>query len=153
MSKGKRILESFVHLTYLYIFLIIKFIAFISYNKAASSIEKLKADSKGDKNKIVKSQPLKSSSEKHYWIAFAKFLKKCDKLPAVAFTLSRSKCDRNAEYLMSIDLTTQLEKNYISYYFKSSIGTLKEEDQNLPQVWIFFPLVVNFITDIIILIN
>ena len=118
--------------------LISRFITIVStsYNRAASSIEKLKADGKGgDKNKIVKANPLKPAFEKHYWIAFAKFLKKCDKLPAVAFTLSRSKCDRNAEYLMSIDLTTQTEKDYISYYFRSSIGTLKEEDRNLPQVW------------------
>ncbi len=77
---------------------------------------------------------LKASSEKHYWIAFAKFLKKYDKLPVVAFTLSRSKCDRNAELLLSVDLTTQSEKDYINYYFNECIRTLKEEDRDLPQV-------------------
>lgn len=132
---GKKIINWF----YIFYFFNYK-IHFFSYAKAQSSLETEKVDVKVDKSKIVKYKPLKSTSEKHYWIGFAKFLKKCDKLPAVAFTLSRSKCDRNAEYLMSIDLTTQAEKDYISYNFKSAISTLKKEDQNLPQVSIFFPV-------------
>lgn len=79
-------------------------------------------------------------SEKTYWEAFAKFLQKYEKLPVVAFTLSRNKCDRNAEFLKSIDFTTNEEKNYIKYCFKQSIKTLKVEDQELPQVLFFLIL-------------
>jgi len=89
--------------------------------------EKLKA--------VRKVAPLKATGEKPYWISFAKYLKKYDKLPVVAFTLSRAKCDRNADLLTSIDLTTQDEKNYINHFFNESVRTLKEEDRNLPQVY------------------
>ena len=88
-----------------------------------------------DKIKSIKKlAPLRSGGEKHYWISFAKYLKKYDKLPVVAFTLSRAKCDRNADQLTSIDLTTLEEKNFINHFFNESIRTLKEEDRNLPQV-------------------
>ena len=89
-----------------------------------------------DKVKSIKKlAPLRGSGEKQYWISFAKYLKKYDKLPVVAFTLSRAKCDRNADLLTSIDLTTGEEKSFISHFFNESIHTLKEEDQNLPQVY------------------
>lgn len=100
--------------------------------------------SKNERKKVpLKLMPLKSGAvEKSYWISFAKYLKKYDKLPVVAFTLSRAKCDRDADFLMSVDLTTQKEKNYISYFFKECINTLKEEDRLLPQV---FPTVIYFV--------
>lgn len=109
-------------------------ICHFSYYKARASLEKTK--SKADKTKGPKKVlPLKPASEAQYWITFVRYLKKYDKLPVVAFTLSRAKCDRNADMLAAIDLTTQEEKNYISYYFKESVNILKEEDRELPQVF------------------
>lgn len=100
-----------------------------------------------DKVKSIKKvAPLKSSGEKQYWISFAKYLKKYDKLPIVAFTLSRAKCDRNADLLTSIDLTTEEEKGFINHFFNESINTLKEEDRNLPQVHRMEKTQISFIT-------
>ncbi|XP_065206278.1 superkiller complex protein 2 [Planococcus citri] len=110
------------------------------YTKAVESKAKKNAavKTKGDKDnksKMIKTPaPRIMKSEKTYWEAFARFLQKYEKLPVVAFTLSRSKCDRNAEFLMSIDFTTNEEKNYIKYSFNQSIKTLKKEDQDLPQI-------------------
>lgn len=119
--------------------ILISFLFFsIRYLKAVENKTKLiaKEKAKGDKSKVVKKPEFKKplKSEKTYWEAFAHFLQKYEKLPIVAFTLSRAKCDRNAEYLMSIDFTTEKEKSYINLCFNESIKTLKPEDRDLPQV-------------------
>lgn len=68
------------------------------------------------------------------WVALLEHLLKNDKLPVVAFTLSRKRCDQNAESLLSLDLTTSKEKSHIRHFFHQSIQRLKEPDQKLPQV-------------------
>ncbi|KAL0869185.1 hypothetical protein ABMA27_007468 [Loxostege sticticalis] len=68
------------------------------------------------------------------WVAFIDHLKQKDKLPVVAFTLSRNRCDQNAENLMSVDLTTAKEKSHIKSFFQRCLQRLKEPDRRLPQV-------------------
>jgi len=46
-----------------------------------------------------------------------------DKLPVVAFTLSRQRCDQNANILTSLDLTTSMEKTEIHHFIQ--VLTLK----------------------------
>lgn len=108
-----------------------RYLKAVENKEKSKDLEKAKKDKRGP-IKPAPRQPMKS--EKQYWEAFALFLQKYEKLPVVAFTLSRNKCDRNAEFLVSIDFTTSDEKSYINYCFNQSIKTLKPEDQNLPQV-------------------
>ncbi|XP_063831458.1 superkiller complex protein 2 [Ostrinia nubilalis] len=68
------------------------------------------------------------------WVAFIDHLRQKDKLPVVAFTLSRNRCDQNAENLMSVDLTTGKEKSHIKSFFQRCLQRLKEPDRRLPQV-------------------
>ncbi|XP_054261713.1 SKI2 subunit of superkiller complex protein [Macrosteles quadrilineatus] len=77
--------------------------------------------------------------EKQLWEGLIEFLSERDhtgkdKLPVVAFTLSRNRCDTNADLLSNVDLTSKEEKHYIYKFFKQSISRLKEEDQKLPQI-------------------
>ncbi|XP_026314967.1 helicase SKI2W [Hyposmocoma kahamanoa] len=73
-------------------------------------------------------------AEQTMWVAFIDHLRLHDKLPVVAFTLSRNRCDQNAENLMSVDLTTAKEKSHIKSFFQRCLQRLKEPDRKLPQV-------------------
>ncbi|CAB3248994.1 unnamed protein product [Arctia plantaginis] len=73
-------------------------------------------------------------AEQTMWVAFIDHLKQKEKLPVVAFTLSRNRCDQNAENLMSVDLTTAKEKGHIRSFFQKCLQRLKEPDRRLPQV-------------------
>ncbi|XP_075982834.1 superkiller complex helicase subunit twister [Anticarsia gemmatalis] len=77
---------------------------------------------------------LNPKAEQTMWVAFIDHLKQKDKLPVVAFTLSRNRCDQNAENLMSVDLTTAKEKGHIRSFFQKCLQRLKEPDRRLPQV-------------------
>ncbi|KAK6638723.1 hypothetical protein RUM43_006990 [Polyplax serrata] len=68
------------------------------------------------------------------WVALIEHLQKFDKLPMVAFVLSRKRCDACAESLASTDLTTAKEKFHVRRFFYQSIQRLKEPDRQLPQV-------------------
>lgn len=61
-------------------------------------------------------------------------LKRNNRLPVVAFTLSRNRCDSNAEALRSCDLTDAREKFKIHSFFQVCLNKLKPEDRELPQV-------------------
>ena len=61
-------------------------------------------------------------------------LEQKEKLPVVAFTFSRDRCNGNADSLASLDLTTSTEKHEIDSFFHKSIQLLKGSDQSLPQV-------------------
>lgn len=67
-------------------------------------------------------------------MTLVKMLQKKDKLPVVAFTFSRARCDSNADSLTTLDLTTSAEKHFIHSFFMASIGRLKGTDKELPQV-------------------
>ncbi|GBP54350.1 Helicase SKI2W [Eumeta japonica] len=104
--------------------------------------------------------------EQAMWISFVHHLKENDKLPVVAFTLSRNRveinalqgyvvanscemnsynkldtpkrCDQNAANLLSLNLTTAVEKCFIRNFLQKCLQKLKESDRSLPQVKILF---------------
>ena len=61
-------------------------------------------------------------------------LRKKEKLPVVAFTFSRKRCDDNADQLGNLDLTTSTEKSVIHVFIQKAIARLKGSDRQLPQV-------------------
>ena len=73
--------------------------------------------------------------DKNVWLVH--MLEKKDELPVVAFTLSRNRCNDNADSLSSLNLTTTTEKSEIHVFFKKSISLLKGSDQKLPQVCMY----------------
>lgn len=72
-------------------------------------------------------------------------LQKKDKLPVVAFTFSRARCDSNADSLTTLDLTTSAEKHFIHTFVRASIDRLKGTDKELPQVNRVLSLAVVFV--------
>ncbi|XP_055695170.1 SKI2 subunit of superkiller complex protein [Lutzomyia longipalpis] len=77
---------------------------------------------------------LTPNQEKTMWEKLVGYLRKTDKLPVVAFTLSRKRCDMNAESMRGCDLCTNKEKGIINDFFKRCLQTLKPPDRALPQV-------------------
>ena len=77
-----------------------------------------------------------AAQDKNLLIALLDHLKKNEKLPVVAFTFSRNRCDQNASLLSSVDLVTAEEKGRIHQFFQKCISRLKGSDQKLPQVTI-----------------
>lgn len=96
--------------------------------KEASAIKLAKNVSKSSNHQFNLKQ------EQTLWIGLVDHLKKNDNLPVVAFTLSRNRCDNNANALMSCDLTTAREKYFITSFFQSCLLRLKAPDRILPQV-------------------
>ncbi|XP_011306094.1 helicase SKI2W [Fopius arisanus] len=94
------------------------------------------AKTKNNKNAPManKRQHLSPAQEKTMWEAFIAYLREQDKLPVVIFTLSRNRCDANADALVSVNLTTETEKGHVRAFFKKCIKRLNESDQQLPQV-------------------
>ena len=65
------------------------------------------------KDKIKKPQQrFNPKQDQLLWVGLIDFLKRNDKLPVVAFTLSRNRCDRNVQTLASVDLCTNKEAGY-----------------------------------------
>lgn len=77
---------------------------------------------------------MNAKQELNLWVGLLDHLKRNDKLPVVAFTLSRNRCDRNLQALSSSDLCTAKEAAHNYHFFQKCIGQLKEEDRTLPQV-------------------
>lgn len=96
--------------------------------KQTQKNQKAKYGSKEGKTHLTPKQ------EATIWTVFVAQLRKENKLPAVAFTLSRHRCDQNARNLTTVDLTTKSEKSSILRFFNKSIQNLKEPDKTLPQV-------------------
>ncbi len=62
-------------------------------------------------------------------------LQKINKLPIVAFTFSRKRCDDNANGLSALDLLpTSQKKSEVHVFLQKSIARLKGSDSKLPQV-------------------
>uniref|UniRef100_A0A1A9VM29 Helicase SKI2W n=1 Tax=Glossina austeni TaxID=7395 RepID=A0A1A9VM29_GLOAU len=91
-----------------------------------------KSKSGGSGSKIVQNTSLKQ--DQNTWIGLVDFLKRNDKMPVVAFTLSRNRCDINAQMLQSIDLNTAREKGSVEIFFQQCLAKLKPPDRVLPQV-------------------
>lgn len=74
------------------------------YDKAVERKEAMQSKTKrmgGGGGSGPKNQATTPKQDQNTWIGLIDFLKRNDKLPVVAFTLSRNRCDRNA--LVSID--------------------------------------------------
>lgn len=80
------------------------------------------------------SSHLNPKQEQTMWVGLIDHLKRNNRLPVVAFTLSRNRCDSNAEALKSCDLTNAREKFKIHSFFQMCLQKLKSEDRELPQV-------------------
>lgn len=76
---------------------------------------------------------LNPKQESTMWVALVEHLLANDELPVVAFTLSRKRCDLNANALDK-DLTDAREKSRIRNFFKQSVARLNQSDRQLPQV-------------------
>ena len=63
--------------------------------------------------------------------------------PAIIFAFSKKDCENNALSLAKMDLTTEDEKEVIEKIFKNAISTLSDEDQQLPQIKMMLPLLMN----------
>uniref|UniRef100_A0AAG5CTW2 Helicase SKI2W n=1 Tax=Anopheles atroparvus TaxID=41427 RepID=A0AAG5CTW2_ANOAO len=72
--------------------------------------------------------------EQTLWVGLIDHLQRKEKLPVVAFTLSRNRCDNNADALSSCDLTTAREKYAITNFFQQCVQRLIPADRVLPQV-------------------
>ena len=72
--------------------------------------------------------------DRNIWLAVIQMLKKKEQLPVVAFTLSKKKCDANADMVRSSDLVTATERSHITSFFNKSMSKLKGSDRELPQV-------------------
>ncbi|XP_037948135.1 helicase SKI2W-like [Teleopsis dalmanni] len=79
---------------------------------------------------------LNPKQETRIWIGIIEFLKRHNKMPVVAFTLSRNRCDQNAQNLTSVDLNTASEKGAVHKFFQQCLTKLKPPDRKLPQVLI-----------------
>lgn len=104
------------------------------YNEALAAKKSRENDYKKNFGPKGGKQYMNPKAEQTMWVAFIDHLKQNDKLPIVAFTLSRNRCDQNAENLMSVDLTTAKEKSHIRSFFQRCLQRLKEPDRKLPQV-------------------
>lgn len=82
----------------------------------------------------VSNVPMSAKQEQQLWIGLLDHLKRNDKLPIVAFTLSRKRCDANLRALQSCDLCTAKEAHYIHVFFQKCLMKLKPEDRDIPQV-------------------
>lgn len=77
---------------------------------------------------------LGSKQDQNLWVGLIDFLKRNNKMPVVAFTLSRKRCDTNAFALLSCDLNTAREKGAVQKFFQQCLMKLKPPDRMLPQV-------------------
>ena len=82
-----------------------------------------------------------NNQDKNVWLSLINMLQKEDKLPVVAFTFSRQRCNEYADALTTLDLTTTNEKSEFRVFFQKSISLLKGSDQQLPQVGMYICLV------------
>lgn len=73
--------------------------------------------------------------ERNIWLSLVGALQKKDKLPIIAFTFSRKRCDENANSLNNLDLLcNSAERSEVHVFFQKSMMRLKGSDKNLPQV-------------------
>uniref|UniRef100_A0A1I8PA25 Helicase SKI2W n=1 Tax=Stomoxys calcitrans TaxID=35570 RepID=A0A1I8PA25_STOCA len=101
----------------------------VEKKKAAQSKTKQGGGGSGPKH-----QTSTPKQDQNTWIGLIDFLKRNDLMPVVAFTLSRNRCDMNAQALTSIDLNTAREKGSVEIFFQQCLSKLKPPDRELPQV-------------------
>ncbi|XP_030563898.1 helicase SKI2W [Drosophila novamexicana] len=101
-----------------------------NYEKAVERKKEMQSKSKaGGPKKYVSSK-----QDQCTWIGLIDFLKRNNKMPVVAFTLSRNRCDANVASLQSVDLNTAVEKGAVQKFFLQCLAKLKPPDRTIPQV-------------------
>ncbi|KAJ6639246.1 Helicase SKI2W [Pseudolycoriella hygida] len=111
--------------------------AIASKEKDTKPAEAAKKDPRrgGGKTRISKPNTHnQSNKDQNLWVGLIDHLEKHKKLPVVAFTLSRNRCDRNLQALQSVDLCTTSEAYHIQSFFQKCLQKLKPEDRNIPQI-------------------
>ncbi|XP_077238807.1 RNA helicase, ATP-dependent, SK12/DOB1 protein isoform X2 [Tasmannia lanceolata] len=73
-------------------------------------------------------------SEASLWLLLINKLAKKSFLPVVIFCFSKNRCDKSADNLPGIDLTSSSEKSGIRVFCDKAFSRLKGSDRNLPQV-------------------
>ncbi|KAK0182702.1 hypothetical protein PV327_000812 [Microctonus hyperodae] len=105
-----------------------------NWYKAKALKEPKKTKTGGEMKKDNRRIQLTPKQEKTMWEALIAHLREFKKLPVVIFTLSRNRCDTNADALTGVDLTTETEKGHVRSFFKKCIKRLNEVDRELPQI-------------------
>ncbi|EDV94990.1 helicase SKI2W [Drosophila grimshawi] len=101
-----------------------------NYEKAVERKKEMQGKSKGGGPKNYVS----GKQDQSTWIGMIDFLKRNNKMPVVAFTLSRNRCDANVAALQSVDLNTEKEKGAVQKFFLQCLAKLKPPDRTIPQV-------------------
>ncbi|KAH7404973.1 hypothetical protein KP509_15G051600 [Ceratopteris richardii] len=73
-------------------------------------------------------------SEASQWYSLIKNLSGKGFLPVVVFCFSKNRCDKSADSLTAIDLTSTSEKNEIRVFCNKGFSRLRGSDRQLPQV-------------------
>ncbi|KAL5580835.1 hypothetical protein UlMin_013277 [Ulmus minor] len=73
-------------------------------------------------------------SDASLWLSLINNLSKKSLLPVVIFCFSKNRCDKSADSMTAIDLTSSSEKSEIRVFCDKAFSRLKGSDRNLPQV-------------------
>ncbi|KNA05993.1 hypothetical protein SOVF_185190, partial [Spinacia oleracea] len=73
-------------------------------------------------------------SDASLWLQLVNKLLKKSLLPVIIFCFSKNRCDRSADSMTSIDLTSSSEKSEIRVFCDKAFSRLKGSDRNLPQI-------------------
>lgn len=73
-------------------------------------------------------------SEASLWLLLINKLTKLSLLPVVIFCFSKNRCDKSADHMNGVDLTSTSEKSDIRIFCDKAFSRLKGSDRNLPQV-------------------
>ncbi|KAL8092228.1 DExH-box ATP-dependent RNA helicase DExH11 [Apium graveolens] len=73
-------------------------------------------------------------SEASLWLLLINKLTKLSLLPVVIFCFSKNRCDKSADHMNGVDLTSSSEKSDIRIFCDKAFSRLKGSDRNLPQV-------------------
>lgn len=73
-------------------------------------------------------------SDASLWLQLVNKLSKKSLLPVIIFCFSKNRCDRSADSMTSVDLTSGSEKSEIRVFCNKAFSRLKGSDRNLPQI-------------------
>ncbi|XAR60693.1 RNA helicase [Bertholletia excelsa] len=73
-------------------------------------------------------------SEASIWSTLVNKLSKKSMLPVIIFCFSKNRCDKSADNMTGVDLTSSSEKSEIRVFCDKAFSRLKGSDRNLPQV-------------------
>ncbi|BFF91512.1 helicase SKI2W [Drosophila madeirensis] len=107
-----------------------------NYEKAVERKKEMQGKSKGGAGASGAKNYVNAKQEQYTWIGLIDFLKRNNKMPVVAFTLSRNRCDSNVAALQSVDLNTEKEKGAVQKFFLQCLAKLKPPDRSIPQVMV-----------------